>query len=356
MSEKSESLESNKSDEEIIDLSTESIQEIELSVKQCQQLFEGKKAIVKMVKSKGKSIVWERFGKILVNGLIDKEIKSFNIDIETNTKFFVKNVVSCKDCNTCYTHISHKSGTSNLRKYVCTKTGRSQVPEGTQLITKFCTKITKVDSVPEKVKSEIQVKSLSFILNQLLAFKTVDEKPFRDLLQKCIEIGATYGNININDLMCGRKKLTNVILKEQFDECVSNINLNLKNAYGIGLSLDFWEEETRKITYISMTVHFVNENYSLTSRIINFDEFDFERKTADNIKIWFTNKLSELKIDKKYLIVSDNASNLVSAFRENRIPCICHSINLAIQSAVNELFNENSEHFCSEFQKKLVVL
>jgi len=138
-------------------------------------------------------------------------------------------------------------------------------------------------------------------------------------LQKCIEIGSNYGNININDIMCIRKKLTNVVLKEQFDECVANINLNLKNAYGLGLTLDFWEEETRKITYISLTVHFVDENYCLTSRIINSDEFDFERKTADNITIWFTNKLTELKIDKKYLIVSDNASNLVAAFREKHM-------------------------------------
>ncbi len=46
MSQRIESTESNLSDEEIIDLSFESLKEIELSIKQCQQLFEGKKAIV----------------------------------------------------------------------------------------------------------------------------------------------------------------------------------------------------------------------------------------------------------------------------------------------------------------------
>jgi hypothetical protein len=66
----------------------------------------------------------------------------------------------CKDCYICYIHISHKSETSNLRKHNCVRTGRSQVPEGIQLIIKFCTKITKVDSAPEKRKYEIQLKSL----------------------------------------------------------------------------------------------------------------------------------------------------------------------------------------------------
>ena len=176
------------------------------------------------------------------------------------------------------------------------------------------------------------------------------------MLQKCIEIGANFGNVNINDILCSRITFTNVVHKKQFDACVDNIYLNLKNSYGLGLTIDFWEENTRKITYISLTVHYVDENYCLTSRIINSDEFDFERKTADNIKIWFNNKLIELKINKKYLIVSGNASNLVSAFSENRIPCICDSINLAIQSAVNELFNENSEHFCSEFHDFVEII
>jgi hypothetical protein len=56
-------------------------------------LFEGKIAIVQSVKSKEKSIVWERFGKNIVNDLNDREIKCFNIDIEPNTKFCLKNVV-----------------------------------------------------------------------------------------------------------------------------------------------------------------------------------------------------------------------------------------------------------------------
>ena len=107
-----------------------------------------------------------------VNGLSDREIKSFNINIETNIKFFVKDIVSGKECYSCYTH---RSGTSNLLKHNCPKTSESQVTVVTQLITKYCTKITKVYTVPEKVKTEIQLKSLSFMLNQLLAFKTVHE-------------------------------------------------------------------------------------------------------------------------------------------------------------------------------------
>ena len=91
----------------------------------------------------------------------------------------MKDVESCKEYYSCYTHNSRRSGTSNLLKHNCPKTSESQVPVGTQLITKYCTKITKVYTVPEKVKTEIQLKGLSFILNQLLAFKTVDEKPFR---------------------------------------------------------------------------------------------------------------------------------------------------------------------------------
>ncbi len=110
MSETFESGESNIS-ENVIDLTKEIIEEIVLSVKQSSRLIEDKKAIVQKIKSKGKSDVWKNFGKILVNGLKEKEIKLLNISVEPNTKFYIKDIVACIDCNACYTHNSHKCGT-----------------------------------------------------------------------------------------------------------------------------------------------------------------------------------------------------------------------------------------------------
>jgi hypothetical protein len=346
-----ESVESVRSEDEVLEVDNEiEVKEIELSQKQTSTLIHEKKANIENVKTKGKSDVWQNFGKVLVSGLNQSEIKSLNINIEPNLKFYVKNTVACKQCFACYIHVSHKSGTSSLRRHKCAKKTELETHENAQLITKWCTKTPKTITVPETIKYELQVKSLKFILNQLLAFKTIDEKPFRELLQKCIEIGSNYGNTDINDLLCSRKKLTKVILKRQFDECMTNISTILNNSYGLGLTLDFWQEEFRKITYVSLTMHFVDENYNLKSRILNSNEFGFDKKTADNIKLWFNEKICQLKIEsKKYLVVSDNASNLVAAFGDKRIACICHCINLAIQSAINDLIDKNSEKFSSEF-------
>jgi hypothetical protein len=104
------------------------------------------------------------------------------------------------------------------------------------------------------------------------------------MLQKCVEIGANYGNIDINDLLCGRTKFTEVILKNQFDECISEVKNDLKNSYGIGLTMDFWEEQHRKITYISLTIHYIDSECHLKSRIISSDEFDFEKKLLPILK------------------------------------------------------------------------
>ncbi len=59
------------------------------------------------------------------------------------------------------------------------------------------------------------------------------------MLQKCVEIGATYGNIDINDLLSGRTKLTEVILKNRFDECISEVKNDLKNPHGIRINNGF---------------------------------------------------------------------------------------------------------------------
>jgi hypothetical protein len=50
------------------------------------------------------------------------------------------------------------------------------------------------------------------------------------------------------------------------------------------------------------------------------------------------------------LITSDNASNLVAAFKNNWIPCICHCLNLAIQSAINDSIDENIAMYIPEFK------
>ncbi len=104
------------------------------------------------------------------------------------------------------------------------------------------------------------------------------------MLQKCVEIGANYGNIDINDLLCGRTKLTEVILKNRFDECISEVKNDLKNPYGIRLTMDFWEEQHRKITYISLTIHYIYSECHLKFRIISSDEFDIEKKLLPILK------------------------------------------------------------------------
>ncbi len=70
--------------------------------------------------------------------------------------------------------------------------------------------------------------------------------------------------------------------------------------------------------------------------------------------MWLNEKLIELNIvNKNYLITSDNASNLFAAFKNNRIPYICHCLNLAIQSAINDSIDENTAMYIPEFKNFL---
>ncbi len=79
MSQMSENFVTEISDEEI---TTDIInEEIELSVKQTSTLIWKKKADVRDMKSKGKNNVWQTFGKVLVFGLSEIDIKLLNIDV-----------------------------------------------------------------------------------------------------------------------------------------------------------------------------------------------------------------------------------------------------------------------------------
>lgn len=47
---------------------------------------------------------------------------------------------------------------------------------------------------------------------------------------------------------------------------------------------NMWTEDCRKVSYISMTVHYVDENWELKSKVLFTCDFPDERKTGENIR------------------------------------------------------------------------
>lgn len=92
--------------------------------------------------------------------------------------------------------------------------------------------------------------------------------------------------------------------------------------------------------YMSLTAHFIDNNWELHSILLHCFKFS-ERHTSENLKLEIIRILTEWEIlEKVHTIVTDNAYNITNAIRLtewNHLPCLAHTVNLIVQSALRKL-------------------
>ena len=89
-------------------------------------------------------------------------------------------------------------------------------------------------------------------------------------------------------------------------------------------------DDYRKISYISLTVHYIDEDWQLKEQVLAASKFPELSHTADNIKKMILSILKSYDLVpdvtmKKYTFVTDSAFNYISAFKElSHIPCFTY--------------------------------
>ncbi|CAH9071361.1 unnamed protein product [Cuscuta epithymum] len=114
---------------------------------------------------------------------------------------------------------------------------------------------------------------------------------------------------------------------------------------------DIWEDIYHNLHYLSLTAHFIDNDWNLDKRVLAFREFN-DRHTAEHIYILIERILNEYNlIDKVFAIGFDNAGNNIAAIprlcelcgsntlmgRFFHQRCACHVINLCVQDGLKAL-------------------
>ncbi|CAH1770381.1 7853_t:CDS:1, partial [Entrophospora sp. SA101] len=251
----------------------------------------------------GKSDVWLRFAEVF-----DKEDKSCGY-------------VICKNCQHLYKYNS-KEGTSNLIRHVCSSSTSNQ-----RNITSFLTK--KV--IPTKVKEDPTKKIVNFVCKDLCPFETIVGLGFQELAQEFIKIGSIYGNVSIEELLPHPTTISRNTLKEAelVKSALAESLLEFFRISGGAFTTDCWTDNYRKISYISLTVHFI-DNWDLKEYVLAVSKFPEISHTSDIIQRTIFSLLRgynlqpESKI-KRYAFVTDSGANFVAAFQNYKhLSCIAH--------------------------------
>ena len=147
-----------------------------------------------------------------------------------------------------------------------------------------------------------------------------------------INIGATYGNLSVDDIFPHPTTVSRNIMKKA-ESVKSDLIIKLKDIFyytGGAFTTDMWTDDYRKISYISLTVHYIDENWQLKEQILTASKFPDVKHTAEQIKKVILNILKGYNLIpeitmKKFVFITDSAANFISAFKGlNHIPCFAH--------------------------------
>jgi len=108
---------------------------------------------------------------------------------------------------------------------------------------------------------------------------------------------------------------------------------NCLNKWGGSITTDMWTESYRQVSYITVTVHYVTDEWKLVERVIATREFDPDlRHTGTNIKQALSTILTDFSVDlSKAVFVSDRGANVLAAMKDwKHIACSNHMLNTVL--------------------------
>lgn len=164
----------------------------------------------------------------------------------------------------------------------------------------------------------------------LLPFTLVDSRGFADFwkyMLKDIELPSktTLAVSALDDIyICMKNRLT------------ENLKESPKHAT---ITFDLWTDNYRKISYITYTYHYVDDNWSFQNLVLKTSMMNHPH-TSQRLKDDFEKTLNEFCIaDKNIMCVTDGGKNIVKCtelMKLRRIGCIAHKCHRLIQKDLIE--------------------
>lgn len=201
----------------------------------------------KITTKRGRSKIWDTFGKI-----VNQEGAE------------IANKVACIKCFTVLKYDSRT--TSNLVRHKCYYTTKETNTEKVEVNNETKKKATRLFS--------------EWCIKNCRPFQFVQDTGLMQISEFLISIGAKYGpNVDVEKLLPHPTTISRNIEKiyeATFLNVKHEINAVCKN--GFGLTSDIWTDNYLRKSYISLTIHYT-KNDQLISRLIGLNSMNGERCT-----------------------------------------------------------------------------
>lgn len=198
----------------------------------------------KIILRSGKSKVWDIFGRI------------------DNGGSFIENAVACKTCSSVF---KFNNSTSNLVKHKCFKNLKATLENRPKV------------EVDHETKQQVVRTCTEWIIKNCRSFKMIEDDGLKKFAELMLSLGAKYGpNVDVHKLLPHPTTISRNIDKVYitiYDSIKSE--LGEISTSGYGLTSDLWSDSYLKISYLSLTIHFI-KNGKINTKLLAFKSMHME--------------------------------------------------------------------------------
>ncbi|OXA47456.1 Transposable element Hobo transposase [Folsomia candida] len=182
------------------------------------------------------------------------------------------------------------------------------------------------------------------LAQDLRPLNSVGSRGFLKIAKSLIHFGAMYGDQDPKSILKHRTTLKREFLHKLVDAKRNDISMLVGAAPQFpffAFTSDMWSDKYRQRSFLSLSIHYINNNWKLTSHMLGVDEFTEDHKTTINIRQqcrpilskFFGNNVDDVMTNS--WIVTDSGSNMLHIF-EKREPCLCHRLNTCVEGMFNK--------------------
>lgn len=130
-----------------------------------------------------------------------------------------------------------------------------------------------------------------------------------------------------------RTYFSETVIPDIYEKCRIKIFKNIENISNCAFTSDIWTCNISNESYVSFTIHYINEDFQLKHVVLNVKHFPGSH-TEENIANIITEMIEEWHLnDKNYILIRDSGANIKKAAKDLDIQnesCFIHTLQLVM--------------------------
>ncbi|KAL7638100.1 UNVERIFIED_CONTAM: hypothetical protein RMT77_011725 [Armadillidium vulgare] len=271
--------------------------------------------------------------------------------------------IQCKICKENMIYAGEKGSKNRIYSHICMKAiskepsiskskdasiSKPKVSPGPPK--KVGTSFSSLRTTGVKTEEDILLACIEFCAKDLRPIETLEGTGFLMLAQKLISLGASHGKTNTTEIIRPKSvsKFLTTTANSLRNSICSKVNEVMRNSF-CSATADMWTDY-KKISYISMTLHYIDEEWTLVNKVLFTFRFHEEQKSYENIRYKIKDRFSKIGIDdfekklvQKPTFITDQEPNIIKAFQDYcKLNCYSYIINSILCQTLEEDYLEKN--------------